>query len=164
MSATPPGRDGRHRPFRLITGGLSEDAPHNPVPVSHSAQELSLPAQRSSARIARHWVIHTIAADGVTGSQNQVVELLTAEVVANAAVHGPRDGSIRVRAWTDARHVYVSVSDDSSTSPVVRHPEPSAASGRGMALVQALAGDWGVEVGPAGKTVWFSMELEDEDY
>lgn len=164
MSPTPSGRDRRANPFRLIAGGLSEDAPRSPVPASRTAQELSLPPERSSARLARHWVIHTIAAAGVTGSQNQVVELLTAEVVANAAVHGPADGSIRVRAWTDADHVYVSVSDDSSTSPVVRHPEPAAASGRGMALVQALASDWGVEVGPDGKTVWFCMELEDEDY
>ena len=161
MSA--PGRGGRPNPFRLINGGLSEDAPRSPVPASDAHEELSLPAQRSSARIARHWVIHTIAAAGVTGSQNQVVELLTAEVVANAAVHGPSDGSIRVRAWTDARHVYVSASDDSSASPVVQHPELAAASGRGMALVQALASDWGVEIGPGGKTVWFSMELEDDD-
>jgi serine/threonine-protein kinase RsbW len=164
MNGTTPGRDRKARPFRLITGGLSEDAPRNPVPAADAAAELSLPPERSSARIARHWVIHTIAAEGVTGSQNQVVELLTAEVVANAVVHGPPDGSIRVRAWTDHQHVYVSVSDDSSTSPVVRHPEPSADSGRGMALVQALATDWGVEIGPDGKTVWFSMELADDDY
>jgi serine/threonine-protein kinase RsbW len=45
---------------------------------------------------------------------------------------------------------------------VVRHPEPSDLSGRGMALVQALADDWGVEVGPDGKTVWFSLELVDD--
>jgi anti-sigma regulatory factor (Ser/Thr protein kinase) len=160
MSTTPPGR--RDRPFRLIRGGVPEDAPRHPVPASDAQEELVLPPQRSSARLARHWVVHVVAASGVTGSQNQVVELLTAEVVANAAVHGPQDGTIRVRAWTDARHVYVSVSDDSATSPIVRHPEPADPSGRGMALVQALADDWGVEVGPAGKTVWFSLELQDE--
>ena len=156
MNRAPEGRERRSRPFKLIIGGLPEDAPRNPVPASGASEELQLPAQRSSARLARHWVIHVTAASGVTGAQNQVVELLTAELVANAAVHGPADGTIRVRAWTDTRHAYVSVSDDSSTSPVVRHPEPSDVSGRGMALVQALADDWGVEVGPGGKTVWFS--------
>lgn len=154
-----PGR--REHPFRLIVGGLPEDAPRNPVPRSDHHEQLELPAQRSSARIARHWVMHTIAASGVTGPQNQVVELLTAEVVANAAVHGPADGTIRVTAWTDERNAYVSVSDDSSASPVVRHPEPSDLSGRGMALVQALADEWGVEIGPDGKTVWFSLGLVD---
>jgi serine/threonine-protein kinase RsbW len=162
MNAPDRGAGRREHPFRLIVGGLPEDAPRSPAPRSGDAQELELPPQRSSARVARHWVMHTIAASGVTGPQNQVVELLTAEVVANAAVHGPADGTIRVRAWTDARHAYVSVSDDSSTSPVVRHPEPSDVSGRGMALVQALADDWGVEVGPGGKTVWFSLELVDD--
>ncbi|WNB85334.1 ATP-binding protein [Cellulomonas sp. ATA003] len=152
----------RTRPFRLIVGGLPEDAPRNPVPASDASEELQLPAQRSSARLARHWVIHVTAAAGVTGAQNQIVELLTAEVVANAAVHGPADGTIRVRAWSDATHVYVSVRDDSVTTPVVRHPEPSDLNGRGVALVQALASDWGVEAGPNGKTVWFSLELEDD--
>jgi len=162
MSPGPQGRDRRNRPFRLIVGGLPEDAPRHPVPRSDHPDEIVLPPQRSSARLARHWVIRVIASSGVTGAQNQVVELLTAEVVANAAVHGPAEGSIRVRAWTDATHVYVTVSDESSTSPVVRHPEPSDVSGRGVALVQALADDWGVEAGPDGKTVWFSLELEDE--
>ncbi|WP_298459131.1 ATP-binding protein [uncultured Cellulomonas sp.] len=162
MSGASRGRDRPDRPFRLIVGGLPEDPPRSPVPASDAHEELQLPAQRSSARLARHWVIHVIAASGVTGSQNQVVELLTAEVVANAAVHGPPDGTIRVRAWSDATQVYVSVSDDSAASPVVRHPEPSDLSGRGMALVQALASDWGVESGPDGKTVWFSLELEDD--
>ena len=162
MNGTPPGRDRRNRPFRLIIGGVPEDAPRSPVPTGGDHEELVLPPQRSSARLARHWVIHVIAASGVTGPQNQIVELLTAEVVANAAVHGPPDGSIRVRAWTDATHVYVSVSDESETSPVVRHPEPSDLSGRGMALVQALASNWGVDGGPEGKTVWFCLEREDE--
>jgi hypothetical protein len=77
-------------------------------------------------------------------------------------VHGPSDGTIRVRAWTDDTHVYVSVSDDSRTSPIVRHPEPADPSGRGMALVQALASDWGVDAGQDGKTVWFCLEREDD--
>ncbi len=162
MSPADRGPGRRENPFRLIVGGLPEDAPRSPAPRSDGEEELELPPQRSSARVARHWVMHTIAASGVTGPQNQVVELLTAEVVANAAVHGPADGTIRVKAWTDVRNTYVSVSDDSSTSPVVRHPEPSDLSGRGMALVQALADDWGVEIGPGGKTVWFSLGLIDD--
>ena len=162
MSRAERGSGRREHPFRLIVGGVPEDAPLSPAPRSDGHEQLELPPQRSSARVARHWVMHAIAASGVTGPQNQVVELLTAEVVANAAVHGPPDGTIRVKAWTDTRNAYVSVSDDSSTSPVVRHPEPSDLSGRGMALVQALADDWGVEVGPGGKTVWFSLELVED--
>jgi serine/threonine-protein kinase RsbW len=162
VNAVERGSDRPGRPLRLIRGGVPEDAPRTPAPRADGLEQLELPPQRSSARLARHWVMHTLASSGVTGPQNQVVELLTAEVVANAAVHGPSDGTIRVTAWTDARNAYVSVSDDSSVSPVVRHPEPSDLSGRGMALVQALADDWGVEVGPEGKTVWFSLELVDD--
>ena len=43
--------------------------------------------------------MNELAAEGVFGAENQVVELLTGELVANAVLHGPSDGVVRVRAW-----------------------------------------------------------------
>ena len=34
-----------------------------------------------------------------------------------------------------------------------------ATSGRGLALVQSLADNWGIERTPVGKTVWFEIPL-----
>lgn len=105
--------------------------------------------------------MNKLAADGVFGVENQVVELLTGELVANAALHGPPDGLVRVRAWRTRRTVRVAVRDDSSATPIVQHSEPSAPNGRGLALVDSLAADWGIERhGSRGKTVWFSVELD----
>ena len=105
--------------------------------------------------------MHRVAASGVHGAVNQVIELLTGEVVANAVVHGPEHGRIRVGLRIDERGVLVSVADESPASPVVKHPEPTAVSGRGMALVEALARTWGVDHdGGHGKTVWFLVDVD----
>ncbi|HEY8717112.1 ATP-binding protein [Pengzhenrongella sp.] len=141
-----------HAPLRSVRGG-GQGAP--------GTDELRLPARPSSARLARDWVMNKLAADGVFGAENQVVELLTGELVANAALHGPPDGLVRVRAWRIRRTVRVAVRDDSSQAPVVLHSGPSATSGRGLALVDTLAADWGIERhGSRGKTVWFSVDLD----
>lgn len=123
--------------------------------------ELVLDARRTAPRAARHWIMHRVAASGLHGSANQVIELLTGEVVANAVVHGPEHGRVRVAVRIDDRGVLVSVTDDSPADPVVRHPEPTAVSGRGMALVEALSRTWGVDHHDDGrKTVWFLVDPE----
>lgn len=105
--------------------------------------------------------MHRVAASGVAGSANQVIELLTGEVVANAVVHGPEHGRVRVTVRIDPRGVRVGVTDESPARPRVQHPAPTAVSGRGMALVEALSRSWGVDVHDGeGKTVWFLVDPE----
>lgn len=105
--------------------------------------------------------MHRVAAAGVQGPANQVVELLTGEVVANAVVHGPEHGRVRVTLRIDHRGVRVAVTDESPATPQVQHPPPTAVSGRGMELVEALSRTWGVDLhGSAGKTVWFLVDPE----
>ncbi|HEX5333654.1 MAG TPA: ATP-binding protein [Cellulomonas sp.] len=120
--------------------------------------ELVLEARPAAARAARHWVMRTVADAGVHGSSNQVIELLAGEIVANAVVHGPVDGEIRVRVVVLEDEVRVFVSDESTARPSVQHALPTDPGGRGMSLVAALSTAWGVEQrGPGGKTVWFSV-------
>ena len=149
------------RALSVVRTRAPTDGPRGPDDPS----ELRLPALTSSARLARHWVMNTLAADGVFGADNQVIELLTGELVANAALHGPSDGLVRIRTTHTGLSVRVEVRDDGSAEPVVRHPEPTAQRGRGLALVEILAADWGVvrhahEGRRTGKTVWFSVKLD----
>jgi len=151
-SAQPP-----FAPLKSIEGGRhgASAAP------SDGSEEICLPALTSSARFARHWVMNKLAGEGVYGLSNQVVELLTGELVANAALHGPSDGLVRVRAWRVGGAVRVAVRDDSLVEPIVRHPEPTAPSGRGLALVETLSAAWGIERhGAEGKTIWFSVDID----
>lgn len=124
--------------------------------------ELALRAERHAPRQARHWVMRTVAAEGVVGPSNQVIELLTGELVSNAVVHGPPDAQVVVGLRIDSRTVRVSVRDTGGGHPRVRHPEPTAPSGRGLALVEALSTAWGTATHPdGGKTVWFDVEVDD---
>jgi len=127
-------------------------------------EELVLRAERTASRTARHWVMRTVADAGVGGSANQVVELLTAELVSNAVVHGPEGGAVRVGVRVANGTVRVDVGDEGGGSPRVRHPEPTATSGRGLALVEALSSSWGTQPrGPhgQGKVVWFEVRVDE---
>jgi len=105
-------------------------------------------------------VVSTVRSQGVPTEALDVIELLTGELLANAVVHGPAAGDIRIRTWRSGQVVSVAVSDESSTRPVIRTPAPTASGGRGMMLIDALASAWGVDDGgPTGKTVWFSLDV-----
>ena len=123
--------------------------------------ELVLESERSAPRAARHWVMRAIAEAGIGGASNQVVELLTGELVSNAVVHGPTGGTVTVQVQIDGTVVRVLVSDTGGGVPTVGHPEPTAPSGRGLALVEALSSSWGTQKRADGKTVWFEVQSDD---
>lgn len=122
--------------------------------------ELVLVSRPSAARAGRHWVVRALTAQGVATEAADVVELLTGELLANAVLHGPAAGDIRIRIWRSGDLINVAVTDQSAGEPVVRPPSATSSDGRGMMLVDALATDWGVtDRGPGGKTVWFRLDL-----
>jgi anti-sigma regulatory factor (Ser/Thr protein kinase) len=82
-------------------------------------------------------------------------ELLTSEIVTNAIVHAASGPDLVVRI-TRGR-VRIEVQDTSPAVPVRQFAGLMAPSGRGMAIVDELARDWGVEHVPQGKRVWFEL-------
>ena len=92
------------------------------------------------------------------------------ELAANAVTHGRvpgRDAGLRLNRIDGARRVRIEVSDvrgERLPSPV-RDGRPDADGGRGLALVAALAEDWGVIARPGapGKTVWAVVAVATED-
>ncbi|UZN03981.1 ATP-binding protein [Cellulomonas sp. S1-8] len=124
--------------------------------------EIVLVAERTTPRQARHWVMRAVAGAGVGGASNQVIELLAGELVSNAVVHGPSGEPVRVAVRVDGYVVRVAVTDRGGGTPTVRHPEPTAPSGRGMALVEALSTSWGSARLPDGGTcVWFEVDTDE---
>jgi anti-sigma regulatory factor (Ser/Thr protein kinase) len=82
--------------------------------------------------------------------------LLVSEVVTNAVVHGDPPVSLHLR-W-DETTLRVSVRDASvRRMPLLVETSPNADRGRGIALVDAVAGRWGVEVADDAKIVWFEV-------
>jgi serine/threonine-protein kinase RsbW len=113
--------------------------------------ETTLPPVPASARTARQAVCSAL--EGWPASVVDTAELLAGELVGNAVRHAGSPLTLRVRVGDDT--VQLEVTDAERALPRRFDPAPDDLSGRGLALVDALATDWGAEPGPGrGKTVW----------
>ncbi|MFJ7774480.1 ATP-binding protein [Streptomyces yangpuensis] len=90
---------------------------------------------------------------------------VVAELAANAVTHGRvrgRDFRLALRL-TAGPTLRIEVSDtrrEFGPPPVCGLPDAEAESGRGLALVSALAARWGTDHGPAPlKTVWAEIDV-----
>jgi anti-sigma regulatory factor (Ser/Thr protein kinase) len=84
-------------------------------------------------------------------------ELAVSELVTNAVRHGGPPIVLRLVVADD--RVSIEVRDGGSGRPVLRRPDADAMSGRGLALVRAVAEDWGVRQDGAGKVVHATLRL-----
>jgi len=85
-------------------------------------------------------------------------QLLVSEVVTNALVHSGT--SIDVAMSADEQGVLVEVGDGSTHIPRPRSYATTASTGRGLAMLDQTADDWGVVPGIRGKTVWFVLSAD----
>src|SRR3954447_21931203 len=113
-----------------------------------------LPASEGSPRAARVIVADELDRMTCLPEMVDVALLLTTELVTNAVVHADTAAIVLV---VDLRRgaLLVEVGDDDPTSPAPLDRDVTALSGRGIALVAALASSWGVSPAAPGKTVWF---------
>ncbi|HVL04990.1 MAG TPA: PAS domain S-box protein [Acidimicrobiales bacterium] len=81
--------------------------------------------------------------------------LLVSEVVTNSLLHAGTE--IRLLCRPNSDGVRVEVSDRSPLMPSIRHYDTDATTGRGLALVAALASSWGIDCEQDGKTLWFEL-------
>lgn len=79
--------------------------------------------------------------------------VLVSELVTNAVRYGT--GSVELRVQAHADRVIVSAADGSSVVP--RRREADDAGGRGLAVIDAFADQWGVEDHEGGKRVWIQL-------
>lgn len=108
---------------------------------------------------ARHWVARAAEAAGAQGMTLRLVALLASELVTNAVLHGPAAGAVAVAVERRRGQLRVTVTDESDDPPRRLDPGPTAASGRGLMLVDRLSAAWGVDERPDGKAVWFELPL-----
>jgi CheY-like chemotaxis protein len=128
--------------------------------VSAALEKVSadLSADPTTPGTARRMVAQA-ASEWNCGGLLETVTLLTSEVVTNAVEHAGTD--VRIDVELLATVLRISVSDANPTVPQVRDAADHETSGRGMALVEALAERWGVERRSGGKTVWFELARPD---
>ncbi|WP_079125622.1 ATP-binding protein [Streptomyces lushanensis] len=93
----------------------------------------------------------------------ETAALLLSELVTNALRHGSPPGrEIAVTLRRGDGLLRVEVEDAGDLLPRPRDPGPDDECGRGLALVAALADDWGVAPrGGPGKRVWLTLKVPD---
>lgn len=120
-----------------------------------SEARLALRPVPASAALARGFVDETLGGWGCDAFID-ATRLLVSELVTNAVLHARTDLILVMRPRRNG--IRVEVHDSSPATPVRRHYEDEAMTGRGLSLVQDLAARWGVEQHPDGKAVWFELD------
>ncbi|RFU42034.1 ATP-binding protein [Actinomadura logoneensis] len=85
------------------------------------------------------------------------VELMGAEALANAVLHGSEP--IRVRIAADGRRLRVAVRDGGPARRGDPHGTDRIDHGRGLAVIDVLASEWGLEQSATGTYLWFDVDL-----
>ncbi|WP_181871121.1 ATP-binding protein [Sphaerisporangium album] len=120
-----------------------------------------IPGDEKCIASARRFV-RDIANDwSAAGDVPDLAELLTSEVVTNALVHGaphlPGRSTVRISVGRDGPLMTVDVYDSCIAVPHMRTAGSMETSGRGLAIVEALACKWGWNLHRQGKSVWFQL-------
>ncbi|WP_198016868.1 ATP-binding protein [Nocardioides sp. CF8] len=118
---------------------------------------MSLSQTPRAAADARRWVAHICRELG-RDDLVECAEVGTAELVANAILHGAAPISVRVRGT--ATHPRIEVLDGSPVAPVpaattIDSDDFLATFGRGLSMVAMSAVAWGASMEDDGKVVWF---------
>ncbi|HEX6468950.1 MAG TPA: ATP-binding protein [Streptosporangiaceae bacterium] len=129
-----------------------------------TAQTEMFPGLAEEARQARRLVRRLLGAEHPLVDE---AELLTTEVFANAIQHsasGRPGGKVAVSVATEGSAVRIEITDEGGAAgaPHVR-ADLYAEGGRGLYLLDALAGGWGFRTDRAGTTVWFRLTCASAD-
>jgi len=119
------------------------------------ARRLRLAGDAGSVRAARHLVEEALAA--CPSEVRDTAVLLADEVTTNAVVHGGGWFLLQIDVAHD--RLRVEVTDSSPGRPRVLRLTGEREHGRGMAIVDALASEWGTEHLGTHKVVWFELAI-----
>lgn len=119
--------------------------------------ERTFPSRPQAVSEARHTVRHALESWGVNdddpaGGVIAAAVLVVSELAANAVKSTSDSFRVEVEAHHDAVTVAVADADPRPARPL--DPGPLDPGGRGLAIVERIAADWGQRPDDTGKVVW----------
>ncbi|MDV7214535.1 ATP-binding protein [Streptomyces prunicolor] len=128
-----------------------------------ASESFRIPKHRRHVPAARQRVRKTLADWGITDELADAVTLLANELVTNAVTHCRVSHSqVKVELTLDGRELVLEVSDpDRDRLPRPHDSTPDEEGGWGLALVAALADNWGCRQESYAKCVWARFGLEE---
>ena len=117
--------------------------------------DLELQAAPPSAGAARRFIVDTLK-EWDHAEMADIVVFLANELVTNAILHAR--GRMRLTLRRTRGRLRCEVTDESREEPAIRSYAVDDLTGRGLALVVAMASSWGVDKNREGKCVWFEMD------
>jgi hypothetical protein len=115
----------------------------------------------TSPREARAFVRATLRSWGLDDVED-VLLLLVSELTTNVVLHARTGYDVTLDQLVDV--VRLTVLDDSPSGPVRRRTGLRSATGRGLALIETLADDWGRaddrDLGGRAKGIWCDVPLD----
>jgi anti-sigma regulatory factor (Ser/Thr protein kinase) len=139
--------------------------PWPPLPATTAPKDIEwrLPRHARSVSRARVLFREQAASWGLPQDVTDTAELLLSELMTNAYRHAkaPAGREIWARCVATEERIRVTVTDANDTLPTRGKASVDDESGRGLALVAALADVWGAERREhgIGKEVWFELAL-----
>ncbi len=122
---------------------------------------LRLPASADSAGRARRFVRDSLR--GYDEDLVSIAELCVSELVTNAVLHVGSELEVRV-TQEEKGGVRLEVRDGSDVPPLLIPRSRGATTGRGLALVDTLATEWGVEsLSNGGKAIWCRLAPQPDE-
>jgi len=124
-------------------------------PATHILAEL--PYLPSAVPRARQVLRESLRGAGLDEDAASVAELLVSELVTNAVKYGQPPVWLLVELRPGL--VHASVSDTSTALPERRSVDDDSEGGRGLLVLDALAGSWGAVCVDSGKYLWFDLAV-----
>jgi anti-sigma regulatory factor (Ser/Thr protein kinase) len=158
----------RQRPDALVGPGRrrSDRGPTNPPPVRGGRPDVGkghviednwdLPGSAPSVRDVRDRS-RAFLEGRVPDDVLDDAVLVVSELATNAVLH--TDGAYRVHVELNDADVLVAVSDTGGGRVAADRAAPTAVSGRGLQIVEAVSSSWGCRADGAGKTVWARLTV-----
>jgi anti-sigma regulatory factor (Ser/Thr protein kinase) len=125
------------------------------LPQTHATARFD--PEPAAPRKARRFVTETLA-HWSCDPLLDVASLLTSELVTNAVLHARTPVELTLCRTDGGVRVEVADEDPESVERALRQRRrQEATTGRGLAMVDALASHWGVTLARSGKSIWFEL-------